>query len=453
MVEHDLRSIIRKFEEAGELIHIEEELDPCFEIAAALLHRPKGPTLYFDRVKGYSSPVIGNLLNTRNKYGLSLGITKEQTFSHTVNALSNPIKPQIVADGVCQEVVIRNKIQLRDSLPICTYCEKERNPYITAGILVAKDPETGARNISFNRAQVRGPNELMVGMSPNHHLYQLLEKAESRGEKLPVAITIGNHPAVLIAAATYADLGFDEFEIAGGLIGEPVKLVKGKTVNIEIPAFSEIIIEGEIDPGRLEEEGPFGEYSGHYESYGKSPLMSVTAITHRHNPIYQAVVPSIHPEHLLLSAIPIEATIFQYVKKVIPGIKEVVVTEGGGAHLHIIISLSSPRPGEGKKAIFAVFANLTLAKMVVAVDYDVNPRDPLQVERAIANRMRADRDIFIIPGVRTDRSDPLEESLTVAKMGIDATKPHDLPSEMFDLADVPRDVKERIARRLEAFGI
>jgi 2,5-furandicarboxylate decarboxylase 1 len=449
MMDHDLRFVINLFEKSGDLLHIKEEFDPRYEIAAALLHRPKGPALLFDCVKNYSIPVVGNLLNTRRKYGLSLGISENQTFSHTVQGLTHPVKPIEVFGGPCQEIMILEKIDLLSILPVPNLCEKDRNPYITAGVLIAKDLQTGARNVSINRLQVKGPNQLMVGMSPSHHLYQLLKKAEAIGRKLPVAIAIGLHPAILVAACMYVEMGFDELEIAGGLLREPIEIVRGKTVDVEVPVYSEIVIEGEVDPLRLEEEGPFGEYSGFYESYGKSPMMNVTAITHRKNPIFQVIVPSKHPEHLLTGSVAIEASLFQSVKKVIPNLKEVVITEGGCGRLHVILSVSQPKPGEARKAILAVLANLNLAKSVIVVDDDIDPRDPIHVEWATATRMRADRDIIIIPGVKTDRSEPLEELMTVAKMGIDATKPYDLPPEMFEVADVPKEMKDRVARKLK----
>jgi 2,5-furandicarboxylate decarboxylase 1 len=451
--EQDLRSIMNIFEQSGALVHVNVEVDPRFEISAALLYRPKGPALCFDCVKGYSIPVIGNLLNTRKKYGLSLGVPENQTFLRTVHGLTHPIKPRSVSEGVCQEIVIQEGIDLLKILPIPTLCEKDRNPYITAGVVIAKDPDTQLGNISINRLQVKGPDRLMIGMAPSHHLYQLLKKAETHGKKLPVAVSIGNHPAIMVAACMYVELGFDELDIAGGLLGEPVDITNAKTVELEVPAYSEVVIEGEIDPARLEEEGPFGEYSGFYESYGKSPMMSVTAITHRKDPIFQVIVPSKHPEHLLTGAFAIEATVFRAVQRAIPDLKEVVITEGGCGRLHAIVSISQPRPGEAKKAMMAVFANLNLAKSVTVVNEDIDPRDPIQVEWAIATRMRADRDIIVIKDVMTDRSEPLEKSMTVAKMGIDATKPHDLPTELFDIADVPREVRERIAGKLKGLRL
>jgi 2,5-furandicarboxylate decarboxylase 1 len=449
----DLRSTMNILEKSGDLVHIRVEVDPRFEVSAALLYRPKGVALCLDRVRGYTIPIVGNLLNTRKKYGLSLGISESQTFLHTVHGLNHPIKPRMSSEGPCQEVLICERIDLLKILPIPTFCEKDRNPYITAGVLIAKDPETGSRNVSINRLQVKGPDQLMVGMAPSHHLYQLLKKAETRGKKLPIAIAIGNHPAIMVAACMYVELGFDELEIAGGLLGTPIDIVRGKTVEVEIPAHAEIIIEGEIDAAKLEEEGPFGEYSGFYESYGKSPMMSVTAVTHRENPIFQVIVPSKHPEHLLTGGLAIEATVFRAVKKLIPNLKEVVITEGGCGRLHAVLCISQPKPGEAKKAMMAVFANLNLAKSVIVVNDDIDPRDPAQVEWAIATRMRADRDIVVITDVMTDRSEPLEKAMTVAKMGIDATKPYDLPSEMFEIADAPEDVKERIAQKLEGLGL
>jgi 2,5-furandicarboxylate decarboxylase 1 len=246
----------------------------------------------------------------------------------------------------------------------------------------------------------------------------------------------------------YVDLGFDEFEIAGGLLGEPLRLAAGKTVDVEAPAGCEIVIEGEIDPARLVDEGPFGEFSGIYESYGPSPVMRVTAVTMRADPIFQVIVPSNYPEHCLTGAIAIEATVFRAVQNAVPSLKEVVITQGGCGRLHIVLSVAQARPGEAKKAIFAAFAALNLGKLAIVVDDDIDPRDPAQVEWAMATRMRADRDVVIVPGVKTDRADPMEQGLTVAKMGIDATKPHDIAPEVLEEADVPADVKAAVAERL-----
>jgi 2,5-furandicarboxylate decarboxylase 1 len=448
-MDQDLRSVMAIFEASGDLVHVKEALDPADEIAAALTLNHRGPALYFDNVKGHHVPVIGNVLNTRRKYALSLGIAEKETFLHTVHGLTHPIKPVMEAGGPCQERVFTRDINLLAVLPLPHLCEKDRNPYVSAGVLVARDPDTGKRNVSMNRLQVTGPDEALVGMAPSHHLFQLLKKAEMRGEKLPVAVAIGNHPAVHVAANMYVEAGFDEFEIAGGLIDEPLRLVRAKTVDVEVPAGSEIVIEGEIDPKRWEEEGPFGEFSGIYESYGKSPIMRVTGLTMREHPVFQMIMPSWYAEHGLTGAIAIETTVFEAVRRAIPALREVVITEGGCGRLHMILSLGGARPGEGKKAILAAFAALNLGKLAIALDDDIDPRDPVEVEWAIATRMRADRDVVIIPGVKTDRAEPLEAGMTVAKMGIDATRPHDIPPEVLEEADVPAAVKARVAGLLK----
>jgi 2,5-furandicarboxylate decarboxylase 1 len=448
-MDQDLRSVMARFEASGDLVRVSEALDGRHEIAAALTLNPRGPALLFDHVKGHRMAVIGNVLNTRRKYALSLNIEEKETFSRTVHGLTHPLDPVLVAQGPCQEKVFTRDIDLAAALPLPHLCEKDRNPYVSAGVLVGKDPDTGIRNVSMNRLQITGPNEALVGMAPSHHLFQLLKKAEMRGEKLPVAIAVGNHPALHVGANMYVDLGFDEFGIVGGLFGEPLRLVRAKTVDIEVPAGSEIVIEGEIDPKRWAEEGPFGEFSGIYESYGKAPMMRVTALTMRENPVFQMIMSSRYAEHTLTGAIAIEATVFQTVRRAIPGLREVVITEGGCGRLHMILSLGGARPGEGKKAILAAFAALNLGKLAIAIDDDIDPRDPVEVERAIATRMRADRDVVIIPGVKTDRAEPLEAGMTVAKMGIDATRPHDIPPEVLEEADVPAAVKARVAAKLK----
>ncbi len=448
-MDQDLRLVMALFEASGELVHVGALLDPHDELAAALTLSPRGATLLFDNVRGHTMPVIGNVLNTRRKYALSLGIGEKEAFLRTLHGLTHPIEPVVEDEGPCQEKVFTRAIDLLAALPVPHLCEKDRNPYVSAGVLVAKDPETGKRNVSMNRLQVKGPDEALVGMAPSHHLFQLLKKAEMRGEKLPVAVAIGSHPAVHVAANMYVEMGFDEFGIAGGLMGEPLRLVRAKSVDVEVPSGSEIVIEGEIDPQRWQEEGPFGEFSGIYESYGKSPVMRVTGLTMREKPVFQMIMPSRYTEHGLTGAIAIEATVFRTVRGAVPALREVVITEGGCGRLHMILSIAAAKPGEGKKAILAAFAALNLGKLVIAVDDDIDPRDPVAVERAIATRMRADRDVVIIPGVKTDRAEPLEEGMTVAKMGIDATRPHDIPPEVLEEADVPAAVKERIAARLK----
>ena len=448
-MDQDLRSVMAIFAASGDLVHVDEALDPRDELAAALTLSHRGPALYFDNVKGHHMPVIGNVLNTRRKYALSLGIAEKETFSHTVHGLTHPIKPVIEAAGSCQEAVFTADIDLLAALPLPHLCEKDWHPYVSAGVLVAKDPDTGKRNVSMNRLQVIGPGEALVGMAPSHHLFRLLMKAEVRGEKLPVAIAVGNHPAVHVAANMYVDAGFDEFEIAGGLMGEPLRLVRARTVDIEVPAGCEIVIEGEIDPAVWAEEGPFGEFSGIYESYGKSPVMRVTGLTTRERPVFQMIMPSRYAEHGLTGAIAIEATVYEAVRRAIPGLKEVVITGGGCGRLHMILSIAGARPGEGKKAILAGLSALNLGKLAIALDDDIDPRDPHDVEWAIATRMRADRDVIIIPGVKTDRAEPLEAGMTVAKMGIDATRPHDIPPEVLEEADVPAAVKARVAAWLK----
>ena len=181
-MDQDLRSVMAIFEASGDLVHVSEALDPADEIAAALTLNHRGPALRFDNVKGHHMPVIGNVLNTRRKYALSLGIHEKETFLRTVHGLTHPLKPVIEAEGPCQEKVFIGEIDLLAALPLPHLCEKDRNPYVSAGVLVAKDPDTGKRNVSMNRLQVTGPDEAIVGMAPSHHLFRLLKKAEARGK-------------------------------------------------------------------------------------------------------------------------------------------------------------------------------------------------------------------------------------------------------------------------------
>lgn len=446
-----IRDFIEILEAAGELKRVKAEVDPHFEIAAILWKAKRGPAIFFEKVKGYNIPVIGNILNIRKKFAMALGIEEKDILEHFHRAIENPIVPEITEESNCRQLVIDRNIDLSKKFPIPYLCERDRNPYITAGVVIAKHPVTGKRNVSINRLQVNSKDTMIIGIAPTHHLGQILKECEKLGKRLEVSISIGNHPALLMAATTYVELGFDELEIAGALLNEPLYLSPGISVDVEAPSDAEIVIEGEIIPGELANEGPSGEFAGLYKYHGESPVVHVKNVTHRKAPIFQVIVPSTHPEHLLIPAVSIEATIYRALKYPIPRLKRVAVTEGGCGKLHVIVSVEKPEPGEAKKVILSVFSNLNLAKLVIVVDEDIDVHDPIQVEWAMATRMRAHKDVVIIPGVKTERGEPLIEGNTVTKMGIDATKPHDMPQDMFYFADVPWDIKKKVEENWENY--
>jgi 4-hydroxy-3-polyprenylbenzoate decarboxylase len=267
-----------------------------------------------------------------------------------------------------------------------------------------------------------GGNRAFIGIAPNHHLAQLARAAAGRGETLPIAVTIGNHPAVLTAAALYLGLGDDELEVAGALLGEPIEVVRCRTSALSVPAHCEIVLEGTPDAGELIEEGPVSEFHGLYETYGKGQVVTFQRMTRRRDAIYQAIQPGYHPEHVLIGGIAIAAGLARHLRRSIACLHRVAVGLGGAGRLHAVVSLREPRPGDARKAMFAIWGAVNLIKQVTVVDDDIEIGDPLQVEWAVATRMKADRDLVVVPGVRADRSEPLERDGLIAKLGIDATR-------------------------------
>jgi UbiD family decarboxylase len=258
---------------------------------------------------------------------------------------------------------------------------------------------------------------------------------------------------VLLGSQMYVGLGDAEFDIAGGLLGESVELAKCLTVDLEVPAHAEIVLEGRLKPDELIEEGPVSEFPGFYVSYGPGIAAEIGCVTHRRDAIYQAILPGYAAEHCLLGAIAIETTLTRDLQRSIPAVRRVVVTQGGMGRLHAVIAMHRPRLGEGKRAILLAMGLVNLLKLVTVVEDDVDPEDPRQVEWSLAARFRGEEDLVMLPGVKADRCDPVHEALTVTKVGmVAATRPGDGERDSrSEFAAPPKKVVERIRARLDTY--
>ena len=270
----------------------------------------------------------------------------------------------------------------------------------------------------------------------------LARAAHARGEKLDIAVCVGNHPAVLVAACLYLGLGEDELPIAGALLGEPLEVVRCAGSGLLVPAHCECVLEGSLDAGEPFTEGPVSEFHGMYENYGAGIVATFSRLTRRRDAIFQIILPGYHPEHCLLGGVAIAAGLVRAICSGVSSVSSVAVGVGGAGRLHAVVALHSPRPGEARKAMFAVWAAVNLIKQVIIVDDDIDPWDALEVEWAQATRSKPERDFVIIPGVRADRSEPLERDGTIGKLGIDATrKEGDRPD--WELARPPQSALAR----------
>ena len=449
MTDQSMRGFLASLDRNGALHRVTRPVDPRFELGAVLALRDRGPALLFENVTGATMPVVGNVLSTRARFAEALDVPRDGLDALLQKALTAPVKPVLVGDAPVQEVVHDRAIDLARLLPVPTWFERETAPYITAGVIVAKDPETGRRNISIARLRLEGDGRIMAGIAKNHHLNLLAEKAKALGRTLEIAVAIGNHTAVLLGSQLYLGLGDDEYDNIGGLLGAPLRLARCKTVDLDVPADAEIVLEGTLDPDALIDEGPVSEFHGFYVNYGPGIGGEIRCVTHRQDAIFQTTL----PEHCLLGAIAIGATLQKTLQRMIPAVRRVVITEGGMGRLHAVISMHQPKLGEGKRAILLAMGEVNLLKLVTVVEDDVDPENPRDVEWSLAARFRGDEDLMVIPGVKADRCDPVHENLTVTKIGMVATtRPGDGAAlSRSEFVRAPHAVLDKVRREIDRY--
>jgi 4-hydroxy-3-polyprenylbenzoate decarboxylase len=443
-----MRAFVADLEQGGEFASISQPVSLDYELAACLAEADGGPALRFSTVLGHAIPVVGNLLNSRARIAAGLGTAPALLQASIIAAIERPLSHRVVTSPPCQQHITLNPV-LVDELPIPRFFEHERGPYITAGAIVAKDRDIGDANLSIARLMPLDANRAFVGIAPNHHLAVLARAARARGEKLDIAVCIGNHPAVLLAACLYLGLGDDELKVAGALLGEPLEAAKCVEADLLVPAHCECVLEGTLDAGEAAEEGLVSEFHGLYESYGPGIVATFSRLTRRHDAVFQVILPGYHHEHCLLGGVAIAAGLVRTARKSVPAVREVAVGMGGAGRLHAVVSLNEPHPGEARKAMFAIWAAVNVIKQVIVVNDDIDPWDSVAVEWAIATRAKPDRDLVVVPGVRADRSEPLEQGGMIAKLGVDATR-HDGDRQDWRGARPPEPVIKRARELLRA---
>ncbi|MFQ5684001.1 MAG: UbiD family decarboxylase [Candidatus Binatia bacterium] len=426
----DLRGFLAEYEKKNpkEFCRIKREVDPKYEVAAILTKLEeirKLPILFYEKVKGSSFPVVANVYSTKKKIASSIGIDPRKFRERYIEAIENPIPPRIVADGPVMDQTIGEKdVDLR-TLPLMTYHEGDAAPYMTAGIVLAEDPDTGEANASFNRLMYQSRNKAGIFMTVGKHLHEIYSKMEDRGKPLPISISIGSHPAWALGALYIGPYGDNELGIIGGLLGSPVEVIKGKGGGTLFSANAEIVLEASIEPHVREEEGPFCEFSGYATGKGLRPVVTVNSIHLRKKAIYQDICGGQHREHLVMATIPMEANLYRSVREAVPTVVDVHVP----APFSLIVSMKKRFQGQAQAAMLAAFSSEMYLKHVIVVDEDVNITNLQEVIWAVATRVQADRDIVIIPGVRGSSLDPSSGNEgVVTKMGIDATAKPSLSS-------------------------
>lgn len=404
----------------------------------------------------HAIPVVTGFMSRREWIAEAMGVDNSELLKAYREAAENPLPWQEVepGDAPCQTVVHR-EFDMRTLLPVPTHSEHDSGPYITAGLIISRNPETGAQNVAIIRIQVNSRDRMACLMLPRH-TWTFYQASARKGQPLPVAIVIGVDPLTLLASQAIVPLNHDELEIAGALHGAPMRVAKCLSSEIRVPADAEIVIEGRILVEDREMEGPFGEFPKYYSSAEKREVIQVDLVTHRENPIYHTVVPA-EMEHLLMGGIPREATLLAHLQRSFPGVRDVHLSVGGTCRYHLFVQMKKQREGEPKNVIMGAFAGHYDVKHVVVVDEDVDVHDPAQVEWAVATRFQADRDLVVISNAQGSILDP---STTVAfagedvppemqgisaKMGLDATRPVQYKGHVFTKVKVPGEDQDPAA--------
>lgn len=429
----DLRQFLNYLEDQGQLHTVAEEVDPKYEVARGLNRAAQslGPALLFQRVQGSDIPLVGGIFATRERVLMAMGCTEQNVTQRVLDGMAQLVPPRLVASGPCQEVVLKGEEADLTRLPIPTFSPKDGGPYTTAGVFFCKDPETGIRNVSIIRHQLKGKRRLGTDIHDFSHTGIHLAKAEAEGRHLEVAIAIGCDPVIPVVSQWFAPYGVDELGLAGALRGDPVDVVKCKTVDVEVPASAEIVIEGRVPLGVREEEGPFGEFTGYYTPASPKPVVEVTAITHRRKPVYQAVLCGLPTtETHLIGQLLREAAFLRDLKAQFPGVKAVhrptVKT--------LFVSLHQ-RSAQEARNVLAALLGMRDVKVAVVVDDDIDVFNMGQVLWAVATRSQPDDDVVVLRGMMSTGLDPSCGGGVTAKMGIDATRPFGQPFP--DVARLP----------------
>ena len=313
--------------------------------------------------------------------------------------------------------------------------------------MIARNPSTGKQNVSIHRCQLTGPDRLGVLVLPRH-THAFFRMAEEAGQPLDAAIVVGVDPLTLLASQAIVPLDHDELEIAGALQHRPLPVVKCITSEIRVPAEAEIVIEGRFLPGVREPEGPFGEFPQSYGTRANREVMEVVAVTHRNDAIFHTIVGG-GLEHLVLGAIPKEATLLTHLRRNFPNVLDVHLSPGGIMRFHLYVKLKKSQEGQAKNVIMGAFAGSFDLKHVIVVDEDVDIHNPTEVEWAMATRFQADRDLVIVPESQGSKLDPSNRNGVGAKMGIDATKPLDAAEMVFKRIRVPGEERINVTDAIE----
>jgi 4-hydroxy-3-polyprenylbenzoate decarboxylase len=442
----DLNHFIKVLEMAGELVRIREPLDACLEIAEVTdrVCKDGGPALLFEAVKGKNMAVLTNAFGSLKRMGLALEVENLDRIGEEIHQLLQvkpprgfmeklrllprlkrlrDLLPRMVDQGPCQEVVFQENPDL-SAYPILTTWPLDGGPFITLPLVITRDPQTGKRNVGMYRLQVFDGRTLGVHWQIHKVGAQHFRSAEAMGKDLPVAVALGPDPALTYAATAPLPEELDEFMFAGFLRREPVKLVRCRTIDLEVPANAQIVIEGLVPAGKRRREGPFGDHTGYYSPADDYPLMEVTCITQRQNPIYPATVVGVPPMEDAFLGKATERIFLPLLRQTLPEVRDMHLPAAGAFHNFALVSIDKRYPGHAKKVMMALWGlgQMMFSKFIVVFDGEVDVQDLNQVLWQWGANVDPKRDSVLVEGP----VDALDHASPIAslgsKIGFDATR-------------------------------
>ncbi len=429
----DLRSFVAAYAAAhpGEVVRVSEEVALEHDPMALVLEyerRRRFPVILLEKIRGHDMPIVMNVVASRRALAFALGVPEKDLAREYARRLKEGVKPVVVAEPPFRHRITRGAEVDLARLPIPTYFPGDAGRYLTAGLLVARDPDTGVETEGYHRFQLKGPNRFGVSLHSRRRMFDYQRRAEAKGQALACAIVLGLHPLVSMGSLAYPPADVGKFEVVGGLFGEALEIAPCATLDLHVPAHAEIVIEGEIPPGVREPEGPFGEFTGYFSRRSTEHVFVARALCLRERPWFQSIGSGRAGDHITTLGLVREAEIWNALARSIPGVAGVHVPLSGTSSFTAYVAIKQSRPGEAKHVIPIVLGVDHYLKLVVVVDDDIDVFDESDVLWAVATRMQADRDLVTIGGSLGALLDPsADERGVTAKLGIDATRPFGEP--------------------------
>ncbi|PZV27301.1 MAG: UbiD family decarboxylase [Snowella sp.] len=481
----DLRGFIQLLEERGQLRRITAPVDRDLEVAeiANRMLQAGGPALLFENVKDSAFPIAVNLMGTVERICWAMNMENPlelEDLGKKLSMLQQPKPPKTVSQAIdfgkvlfdvlkakpsrdyfppCQQIVIEGDDVDLTQIPMIRPYSGDAGQIITLGLVITKDCETGTPNVGVYRLQLQSKNTMTVHWLSVRGGARHLRKAAEAGKKLEIAIALGVDPLIIMAAATPIPVDLSEWLFAGLYGGSGVKLARCKTVDLEVPADSEFVLEGTMTPGEMLPDGPFGDHMGYYGGVEDSPLVRFHAITHRKDPIYLTTFSGRPPKEEAMMAIALNRIYTPILRQQVSEITDFFLPMEALSYKAAIISIDKAYPGQAKRAALAFWSALpqfTYTKFVIVVDKSINIRDPRQVVWAISSKVDPVRDVFILPETPFDTLDFASEKIGLGgRMGIDATTkiPPETDHEWGAVLESDPDIAEKVTQRWQEYGL